>query len=326
MPALNLKTSLTKPLSETILIDSPLCLIDAYETYEEDEVFEIDAKTGAWQAQAGFADYREYQHGYMVQGWGARIAQALVEAAAGDFTVLEQVGDIFQSLKKQESVATALAKCGDDNVTVLQAAFEGVESGFKTKEGDAAKALLFATELLHEQRDFSLHSFKRPILVLQGNLEQLAEEDQRVMQITKVFTDKTVEFYQRFLNSVASKSIQFIQLKHESQTDFSKVDSEQWKTHDSLSTSSGRLGLVTADWLSTVNENQQALVLQELSIEEDSYSTTRNPSNFRKVDSASFGIGSITLHRDSYNDLYVRKNEAGEVVEILLSFDNKYED
>jgi hypothetical protein len=325
MIKLNNPTIDIKPLTEkNIHVSSDLLMFDAYDS---EDTKDISVKHGYWQAQALFFDYPDLLKSRLMRLWAARLAHAFVysDESASNFEFLMNISKLETQVSKVKGNVLEM-DFFNDNEQKLKKVFNGIASGFDHTDSDIIAVLKMVSNIISETKGFFVYSFTRSTLSLFENpqVEIDRDADLELIQAVRQYVNRCCEFENDFLNSVASKGIQLIQLKHADISSFTSLSSTNWVGGEHFATTSGRLGLVVEDWYLQQCQSSVISAIEDLTIEYRSVESTRLPSNFKKVGVDSFGLGSVTLHRDSPNEIYYVYNEANEIVEIAISFDTQY--
>lgn len=312
------KTIFQNVADARIIVDSPLCVIDPYDLSEDNkdgEATKIDVKEGEWQLFYGLFRDKYDEDQLQLRVCSQRLALEIMKPCKEDhaFFNLVEKGRFSATLPFDADAMDAMAK---------RATF-GYQHVLKLDDALKTKLLRHALSSIFDSRVYSRTSLK----VLEAQIRQLpaAEiEPLNAEMINAIISHLENELKIDLDEDVpVSSKVQFIHLKHKDHPIFSPVDFTSWESVGDHYTSSGQVALVPQSWLDSVELSGAVAQIEKLTKQyrPDDENTMRNPMNIKKAGAESYGAACITPERESGNYLYGIRNDAGELVELLIHFD-----
>lgn len=166
--------------------------------------------------------------------------------------------------------------------------------------------------------------------VLKGVMTEIVGEADATATLEAQFKDKTLpEAILRFkseedkrrkdLKDGFPRSVQYMRMKHSDQAEFTALDSDQWEKYGVFENGSGQLGIIALDHLEMTTEKELQLTLTKIA--NDIQLIEGERVNMSMVGAFEHGMNCMTPMREVYGDVWVCRNNNGEVIEILIHFD-----
>lgn len=313
---------------ESIHVQSPLCIFDPYDDTQEDinAVTEINVKHGEWMTYSGLYRDKHSKQQWMLRIYALETALKMMNLVTKpkdlDFykkmscAHTEYSGSKFSDLEKIHANNTVM-------LNLLDLVAKGQPFPVSAQEDlDLIKYRIFAKALNY----VADHPLKTEYLIfeLTAQAQGKSQEEIEAYQLNEI--QAVIEDLNKKLKVEIDEAqnhylcnVQYLHLKHKSWPIFSPLHFVSWETAQDHYTSSGQVALATKAWLEN-NHDDLACQIERLTKEyiEDG---TRSPLNKKKVGASEFGAACVTPERESSNSVYVMRNDAGEIVELLIHFD-----
>lgn len=187
--------------------------------------------------------------------------------------------------------------------------------------------------LFHNMMSNSLHHF-----ILIKELTQSESNNEKAIQFAVsnigLNIDNNISSAEECYNNGKPKRTMYLRIKHSSINEYTSLDSNLWEnvTSFNVGVDSGQAGFFDSDWFKKYSDTydtheweQTYSMLCALSSDSSSYRNANNPSK-KDGGSFEFGCNSYTAYGDGSANLYVIKDEHGNVVEAVYLYCEEEED
>lgn len=194
-----------------------------------------------------------------------------------------------------------LAECMGKDADELLSIVDDVVNGFEIKFEDDID------QVKHHTLRGAINELRHPWFDVENHKQMLSE-------------------YHEEIHNPAFGKVQYIHLKHADLSEFTPHESKEWVLLGDIDSSSGKLAIFDSSVVVNLDQQAQTLLDQaEKLCVEYNEELRRNPVNVRKIGSDAVGMATVTPNREHYNEVYAISQD-GEIVEILIHFDQLVED